>query len=187
MLIHTISYTLCHFSILSSLVCFYIYTLDNTLYILSKYLTIRSYSWRALSFTVSYLSDIRTLFQKTKNRHTTCLFFYFPYFLFSPFYFNIEKKHPFIYNSIIKKTYKGGMLLWNLITIKKKLQVVSENFFLFFHFLNRTLNFLYFLRFFLYYWPNIFIFNFTCFNCFIKSVRISGFIPIHYLLLFGRY
>ena len=147
MLIHTISYTLCHFPILSSLVCFYIYT----------------------------LADIRTLFQKTKNRHTTCLFFYFPYFLFLPFYFNIEKKHPFIYNSIIKKTYKGGMLLWNFITIKKKLQVVSENFFLFFHFLNRTLNFLYFLRFFLYYWPNIFIFNSTCFNCFIKSVRISAF------------
>ena len=135
---------------------------------------------------VSTVFDIRTLFQKTKNRHTTCLFFYFPYFLFSPFYFNIEKKHPFIYNSIIKKTYKGGMLLWNLITIKKKLQVVSENFFLFFHLLNRTLNFLYFLRFFLYYWPNIFIFNFTCFNCFIKSIRISAYL-YYWLFHFYRY
>ena len=32
-----------------------------------------------------------------------------------------------------------------------------------------------FLHFFLYYWPNIFIINSTCFNRFIKSVRISGY------------
>ena len=99
MLIHTISYTLCHFPILSSLVCFYIYTLDNTLSILSKYLTIRSYNWRALSFTVSYLSDIRTLFQKIKNRHTTCLFFYFAliYFMLSLFCHARKKKSVIFY------------------------------------------------------------------------------------------